>query len=113
MTTLAVLIWVWSLSILPFTAILTFILTLVICSVLPNNAPKHISFPQMSELNTGEAHRYFIIGFVILLPQLIIILLGRLQFLFQSQFIINRLFFISNSFHRFYIFNLYVNNGDC
>jgi hypothetical protein len=90
MTTLAALVWFWSLVILPFTAILTFILTLVVCNLVPNNAPRDERFPQISQLGTGEAHLYFIIGFVILLPQLLVILLGRIQFLFQTQLIINR-----------------------
>jgi hypothetical protein len=90
MTTIAALIWVWSLVILPFTAILTFILTLVICSQVPNNAPRGEKYPQISQLGTGEAYPYFVGGFVFLLPQLLIILLGRIQFLFQTQYIINR-----------------------
>jgi len=90
MATLAALIWVWSLVVLPFTAILTFILTLVVCSLVPNDAPKDEKFPQISQLGTGEAHIYFIIGFALLLPQLLVMLIGRLQFLFQTQFIINR-----------------------
>jgi len=91
MTTLAVLIWAWSLTVLPFTAILTFILTLVACNLVPNNAPKDEEFPQISQLGTGEAHIYFVIGFVVLLPQLLFVLIGRLQFLFQTQLIINRI----------------------
>ena len=90
MATLAVLIWVWSLAIFPLTSILTFILTLVVCSVIPNNAPVNEKYPEISELGTGEAHIYFLIGFVVLFPQLIIIILGRIQFLFQNQLIVNR-----------------------
>jgi hypothetical protein len=91
MTTLAALIWAWSLVMLPFTSILTFILTLIICNMVPNNAPKDEKFPQISQLGTGEAHIYFVIGFVVLLPQLLLVLVGRLQFLFQTQLIINRI----------------------
>jgi hypothetical protein len=91
MASLAALIWAWSLVILPFTSILTFILTLIICNSVPNNAPKDEKFPQISELGTGAAHIYFIIGFVVLLPQLLLVLIGRLQFLFQTQSIINRI----------------------
>jgi hypothetical protein len=90
MTTVAVLLWVWSLTLFPFTAILTFILTLVTCNLVPNKAPAEEKFPQISQLGTGQAHIYFIGGFVILLPQLLVILIGRLQFLFQTQLIINR-----------------------
>jgi hypothetical protein len=91
MATLAALIWAWSLVILPFTSIVTFILTLIICNIVPNESPKDEKFPQISELGTGEAHIYFVIGFVVLLPQLLIVLIGRLQFLFESQLIINRI----------------------
>lgn len=87
----AALILAWSLVILPFTSILTFILTLIICNSVPNNAPKDDKFPQISELGTGEAHIYFVIGFVVLLPQLLLVLIGRLKFLFETQSIINRI----------------------
>ena len=90
MTSIITLIWVWSLTIVPFTAILTFILTLVVCNSVPNKAPAGEKFPQISQLGTGEAHIYFIIGFVVLLPQLLIILVGRIQLLFQTQKVINR-----------------------
>ncbi|UJR29345.1 hypothetical protein I4U23_010557 [Adineta vaga] len=84
------LIWFWSLTILPFTAILTFVATLIICIHVPNNAPKEEKFPQISQLGTGEAYYYFVTGFALLSPQLLIIVLGRLQFLFQTQYIIHR-----------------------
>ena len=91
MATLATLVWAWSSVILPFTSILTFILTLVICNMVPNNAPKDEKFPQISQLGTGDAHIYFVIGFVVLFPQLLLVLIGRLQLLFQTQLIINRI----------------------
>lgn len=84
------LIWFWSLTILPFTAILTFISTLIVCTQIPNNAPKDEKFPQISQLGTGQAYPYFVTGFVILSPQLFILLVGRIQFLFQTQYIIHR-----------------------
>jgi hypothetical protein len=92
MKTIAILIWFWGLTILPFTSILTFILTLVVCSQVQNNAPFDETPPEISYLGTGQAHIYFIIGFVILCPQVLLIALGRLQFLFQTQLIINRIF---------------------
>jgi hypothetical protein len=94
MATLPVLIWVWSLVLLPFTSIITFILTLVICSNIPNDAPADEKFPQISELGTGDAHIYFVIGFVVLLPQLLAVLIGRIQLLFQTQLIINRVLIV-------------------
>jgi hypothetical protein len=87
MTRVGPFIWFWSLTILPFTAILTFIATLIICSQVPNNAPTGEKFPQISQLGTGEAYYYFVGGFALLAPQLLVVLLGRLQFLFQTQYI--------------------------
>ena len=84
------LIWFWSLIILPFTAILTFITTLIVCINVPNNAPKGEKYPQISQLGTGEAYYYFVTGFALLAPQFLIITIGRLQFLFQSQYLIHR-----------------------
>ena len=80
-------VWFWSLCITPFTAILTFILTLIVCSQVPNYASPKYRFPQISFLCTGDPYYYFVFGFVILVPQLLVILFGRLQ---QSQFVIHR-----------------------
>lgn len=74
----------WSLCLLPFTATLTLVLTLIICIHTPNHA-KTYRLPQISELGTGDAHGVFAIGFILLLPQLLVIVLGRLQFLIHSQ----------------------------
>ncbi|CAF0711746.1 unnamed protein product [Adineta steineri] len=90
MTRVGPLIWFWSLTILPFTAILTFISTLIICIHVPNNAPADEKFPQISQLGTGQAYYYFLSGFILLAPQLLIILFGRVQLLFQTQYIIHR-----------------------
>lgn len=84
-----VLIWFRVLVILPFTSILTFALTLVICSQIPNNIQPGESLPQISELGTGQAHAYFMAGFIILIPQLLIMFIGRLQYLIQSQTVIH------------------------
>ncbi|CAF3119855.1 unnamed protein product [Rotaria sp. Silwood2] len=90
------LIWFRILLILPFTSILTFVLTLIICSQIPNNIQPGQNLPQISELGTGQAHYYFMSGFIILIPQLLIMFIGRLQFLLQSQTIVHRaiIFFI-------------------
>ena len=90
MARIGALIWYWSLTVLPFTAILTFILTVVVCTQVPNNAPVRIKYPQISLLGTGEAYYYFASGFAILFAQLLVIIIGRIQFLFQSQYIIHR-----------------------
>ncbi|CAF1364151.1 unnamed protein product [Adineta steineri] len=86
----AALIWYWSLVILPFTAIITFILTLVVCNqILQNNLPEK-NLPQISQLGIGPAYPYFVFGFVVLSLQMLLILIGRLQYLFQSQSVIHR-----------------------
>jgi hypothetical protein len=90
MTRIGMLIWYWSLCILPFTAIITFILTLVVCSQVLSNTWSGKELPQISVLGTGPAYSYFVSGFVILFLQLLLVLIGRLQFLFQSQSIIHR-----------------------
>jgi len=84
------LIWYWSLPILPFTAVITFILTLVVCSQVLRDTWREKALPQISQLGIGPAYNYFVAGFVILSLQLILILIGRLQFLFQSQSVIHR-----------------------
>ncbi|CAF1649074.1 unnamed protein product [Rotaria magnacalcarata] len=91
MTRIWTLVWYWSLLILPFTAMITFVLTLVVCrQVLINNAGSTVKLPNISVLGTGPAYNYFISGFVILTPQVSLIFISRLQFLFQSQSIIHR-----------------------
>ncbi|CAF1418058.1 unnamed protein product [Adineta steineri] len=84
------LIWYWSLLILPFTAIITFISTLIVCSlVLRDSTWSGQKYPNISVLGTGRGYIYFMSGFVILTPQFLLILIGRLQFLIQSQTIIH------------------------
>jgi hypothetical protein len=84
------MIWYWSLILLPFTMILTFILTLVVCSqVLHNPRPKG-KLPEISLLGVDSAYYYFLSGFILLFVQILLIIIGRLQFLFQSQSIIHR-----------------------
>jgi hypothetical protein len=91
MTRIVTLIWYWSLLILPLTAMITFILTLAVCSqVLRHNSWSTVKLPHISVLGTGPAYNYFVSGFVILTPQFLLILIGRLQLLFQSQSIIHR-----------------------
>jgi hypothetical protein len=63
---------------------------LIICTQVPNNAPVGEKFPQISQLGTGGAYYYFVAGFVLLAPQLLIVILGRLQLLVQTQYIIHR-----------------------
>jgi hypothetical protein len=63
MTNIGTMIWFRILLILPFTSILTFVVTLVICSQVPNDIPSGQQLPQISDLGTGQAHRYFMAVF--------------------------------------------------
>jgi hypothetical protein len=71
---------VWNISYVPFTSIVTFVVTIIICSQVPNNYHEG-GLPELSDLGTGQAHNYFMGGFIILLPQLLIMFIGRIQFL--------------------------------
>ena len=77
-------VWFWLQMVLPFTSALTLILTLIICNNTPNNAPTD-ELPQISQLGTGQAYVPFAIGFCLLFPQLILIVLGRLRLLLKTQ----------------------------
>ena len=88
MTTLAALIWVYCLSLFPITSIVTLTTTFVICNVITNdtNDKPLDGF----RLNQNEGYVFNIVGFVILFIQFSVIILGRLQYLFQTQLIVNR-----------------------
>ena len=83
-------IWYWSLLILPFTAMLVFVVTLIVCrQVLTPNAWSEATLPHISVLGTGPVYTYFVSGFAILTPQFVFIFIGRLYFLCRSQSIIH------------------------
>lgn len=84
------LIWYWSLVILPLTAMITFILTLVVCKQVLQKTWSEKDLPQISQLGIGPAYPYFVFGFVFLSIQMLLILIGRLQYLIQSQSVIHR-----------------------
>ncbi|UJR16878.1 hypothetical protein I4U23_003776 [Adineta vaga] len=84
------LIWYWSLVILPFTAMITFISTLIVCRQVVQNIWSETNLPYISQLGIGLAYPYFVFGFVILCLQMVLILIGRLQYLFRSQSVIHR-----------------------
>lgn len=92
MPRMATMIWFWSLVILPFTTMLTFIITLVVCSKILHYPRAGGKLPQISLLAVDSAYPYFVSGFVILFEQIILIFLGRLQYLCQSQSIVHRVF---------------------
>ena len=82
-------IWFKILVIFPFTLILTLVATVVTCSQVPNNSKSQgRDLPELSDLGTGQAHNYFMGGFIILLPQLLIMFSGRIHFLILSQTIV-------------------------
>ncbi|UJR12105.1 hypothetical protein I4U23_016283 [Adineta vaga] len=84
------LIWYWLLIILSFTSIITFILTLVVCNqVLKNNNSYRQKLPNISLLAKGPAYKYFVAGFIVLIPQFLLVIFGRLRFLLHSQSIIH------------------------
>jgi hypothetical protein len=88
MTNCAV-IWFQILVIFPFTSILTLVATVVTCSQVPNNFNSSGGqLPELSDLGTGQAHNYFMGGFIILLPQFLIMFIGRIHFLILSQTIV-------------------------
>jgi hypothetical protein len=82
-------IWFRILVIFPFTLILTLVATVVTCSQVPNNFnSSRGQLPELSDLGTGQAHNYFMGGFIILLPQFLIMCIGRIHFLILSQTIV-------------------------
>nr|AEN94409.1 hypothetical protein [Adineta vaga] len=82
------MMWFGALVVCPFTAIITFIVTLFVCNGVQNSVSPQEKYPFISELGTNRAYYYFASGFIMLLPQVLLILIGRLQFLLQSQRII-------------------------
>jgi len=84
-------VWDWSLAVLPFTALITFIVILVACNLASNYVPSGGNLLQISHIGSGNAYLYFIAGVVMLVPQVIAIIIGRLQFLLQTQGIINKI----------------------
>ena len=77
-------VWFWIQMVLPFTSASTLILTLIMCNSIPNKASTY-RLPQISELGTGEAYEAFAVGFILLFPQLLLIVFGRLRLLLQTQ----------------------------
>ncbi|CAF3306457.1 unnamed protein product [Rotaria sp. Silwood2] len=68
----------------------------LIISVVSCHIQSGVQLPEISELGTGQAHNYFMSDFIILVPQLLVMFIGRLQLLIQTQTIIHRaiIFFI-------------------
>jgi len=71
--------------------ILTFILTLIICSQILNNPRPNDRLPEISLLGVDAAYSHFVAGFAVLSVQILIVTIGRLQFLFQSQALVHRI----------------------
>lgn len=85
-------IWDWSLAVLPITAFITFLVTIIACNLVLNYGSGGSSLLPVSHIATGNAYVYFLAGFVLLLPQILAIIIGRLQFLLQTQGLINSIF---------------------
>ncbi|CAF1162230.1 unnamed protein product [Rotaria magnacalcarata] len=91
-------VWFGMLLVMPFTCILTFIVTMIICSQTPKSFQPRGHLPEISDLGTGQAHNYFMGGFIILIPQLLIMFIGRMHFLIVSQSIIRCIVILSMHF---------------
>ena len=81
--------WDWALAVLPFTALITCIVTMVSCNLVSNYVPGQGNLLQVSHLSSGSSNIVFIVGLVLVLPQVLSIIIGRLLFLLQSQGLIN------------------------
>lgn len=90
MNRILILIWYWCLVIFPLTSLITFVLTLVVCSQVPHRQTSR-KLPEISVLGTGDAYRFFVSGFSILVFQILIIFIGRLKYLVESKSIIYRI----------------------
>ena len=63
---------------------------IVICSQVPDSFQSMGGqSPGLSDLGTGLVHNYFTGGFIIFLPQLLIMSIDRIQFLIQSQTVVH------------------------
>jgi hypothetical protein len=85
--TTAATVWHWALAVLPVTAFITFIVILVACNLVSGGG----KLLQISDIGIGNAYVYSIAGLVMLLPQILLIIISRLQYLLQTQGIINEI----------------------
>ena len=81
-------IWDWCLAVLPITAFVTFLVILITCNLVGNSRG---GFLPIDDLSSGSSSIYFLVGFILLVPQILLIIIGRLQFLIQSQGLINHI----------------------
>ena len=84
-------IWDWCLAVLPITAVITYLVTLLSCNLVTHSLSSQGHLLAISDLSSGSAYIYFIVGFALLLPQILLIIIGRLQFLLQTQNLINHI----------------------
>jgi hypothetical protein len=61
---------------------------IIACNLVSNSGG---SLLPISQLASDSAYVYFIVGFALLFPQIIVIIIGRLQYLLQSQNLINNI----------------------
>lgn len=83
----AATIWDWCLAVLPITAFVTLVVVLVMCNLLGNSGSYRGNLVPVSDLSSI----YFLVGMILLFPQIFLIIIGRLQFLLQTQGLINRI----------------------
>lgn len=88
-TTTAASAWDWALAVLPFTALITYIVTMVSCNLVSNYSPGQGNLLQVSHLYSGSSNIYLIVGLILIVPQVISIFIGRLGFLLQNQGLID------------------------
>ena len=84
----AATIWDWTLVVLPFTVLITFLVMIITCNLVSHSGG---SLRPISELASDSAYVYFIAGFALLFPQIIAIIIGRLQLLLRTQNLINKI----------------------
>lgn len=70
--------------------ILTFILTLVVCSQILNNPRPQGTLPVISLFGVDAVYYYFLCGSIVLFVQFLFLIIGRLQFLLHSQSLVHR-----------------------
>ena len=77
-----------SLLVLPFTATLTVVTTVVICYLKDMREDRSANY---YEKRTAPTSIYLSVGMAILFPQMLIIIIGRLRLLLETQSVINRI----------------------
>jgi hypothetical protein len=91
MSLAAVSIWKWSLTILPFTVIITLIVALFTDRLVYNHDKNGRTFFEIPVSYISSTDIYFLIIIVLLILQILAIIIGRFQLLLRTQSILNRI----------------------